>query len=94
MKFCQFNLTHSLSPNSVTFEEGTGVKVNRSQSGMLLLTSSAPSKGKLLEVNTDHPPHQPSVSLVEVRWSKPVRETSEGELHLVGCRRTFGPFHY
>jgi hypothetical protein len=85
---------HSLSPNSVMVEEGVGVKVNQSQSGMLLLTSSALPKGKLLEVHTDGTATRPAFSMVEVRWSKPIRNSSEGQLHLVGCRRTFGPSHY
>jgi hypothetical protein len=91
---CRLSMMHPLSHDAVLFEEGTGVTVNHSQSGMLLLMSSAPAKGKLLEVHTRGFSLRPACSLVEVRWTKPVRESSEGLLHLVGCRLTFGPSRY
>jgi len=87
MKPCRVSLMHPLGPNAIVFEEGAGVKVNQSPSGVLLLASFAPPQGKLLEVNTEGTFLKSSVSLVEVQWSKPVRKTSEGHLHLIGCRK-------
>jgi len=91
IKPCQFSLVHSLNLDSVVFQEWTGVIVNQSMSGMLLQAGSALPHGKLLEVVTDEAWLHPSVSVVEVQWSKPVPKTSEGQLHLVGCRKTFPP---
>lgn len=87
MKPCRVSLMHPLGPNAIVFEEGAGVKVNQSPSGVLLLASFAPPQGKLLEVSTEETFQKASVSLVEVQWSKPVRKTSEGQLHLIGCRK-------
>jgi len=89
MKPCRVSLMHPLGPNSIVIEEGTGVTVNQSPSGALLLASFAPTQGKLLEVSTEGTFLKSSVSLVEVQWSKLVCETSEGQLHLVGCRKAF-----
>ena len=90
---CDFALTHALGPNDALIEEGTGVTVNMSRSGMQLLLGLAPRTGQLLEVHF-RGKLQRSVSLVEVRWTKPVRQASQGQLHLVGCRLTFGPSRY
>jgi hypothetical protein len=89
MRPCRVSLMHPLGPNSIVFEEGAGVTVNQSRSGVMLLASLAPPQGKLLEVSTDGTFLKPSVSLVEVQWSKLVRETSKGQLHLLGCRKAF-----
>ena len=89
MKPCRVSLMHPLGPNSIVIEEGTGVTVNQSPSGALLLASFAPTQGKLLEVSTEGTFLKSSVSLVEVQWSKLVCETSEGQLHLIGCRKAF-----
>jgi hypothetical protein len=89
MKPCRVSLMHPLGPNSIVFEEGAGVTVNQSPSGVPLLASFAPPQGKLLEVSTTGTFLRSSVSLVEVQWSKLVRETSEGQLHLIGCRKAF-----
>jgi len=90
---CEFALTHASKPDGVLIEEGTGVTVNMSRSGMQLLLGLAPRTGQLLEVHVGGKV-QRSVSLVEVRWTKAVREDSQGQLHLVGCRLTFGPSRY
>jgi hypothetical protein len=93
-KSCQLSLMHSWNPGSVVCEEWTGVMVNQSKSGMLLWAPSALPPGKLLEVMTDETSLTHSVSMVEVRWSQLVRSTSEGQLHLVGCRKTLPSFQY
>jgi hypothetical protein len=87
MKPCQIGLMHPLGPNSIVFEEGTGMTVNHSKSGILLLAMFAPPQGRLLEVRTEGSFLKSSVSLVEVRWSKLVRENAEGQLHLLGCHK-------
>jgi len=91
---CQLGIMQAIDPTDAVFEEQVGVTVNQSSSGMQLLLGSAPQKGKLLEVHVDAKGLKPSFSLVEVRWSKLVRKTADGELYLVGCRLSFGPSTY
>jgi hypothetical protein len=74
-------------------EEGHGTAVNDSPTGMRLLLGVAPSKGQLLEIQTDDQTLQRPVCLVEVCWTKPLREDAEEALYLVGCRQNFGSTH-
>jgi hypothetical protein len=90
---CDFALTHASNPAEVICEEGAGMTVNVSPSGMQLLLGVAPACGQVLEVHLGSTLHQ-SVSLVEVRWTKPVRADLRDQLHLVGCRLTFGPLRF
>jgi hypothetical protein len=91
---CQLGLMQPGDHDEAMFEEQTGVLVNESRSGMLLMLGSSPPEGKLIEVHTGGTSLRPFFSLVEVRWSKPIRNTSEGDLYLVGCRMSFGPSSY
>jgi len=93
-KYCRLSLMHSLIPDSMVFQEWNSVTVNQSTSGMLLWADSVLPQGKLLEVVIDETSRAHSVSLVEVQWSRLVRYTSEGQLHLVGCRKTFPSLQY
>ena len=90
---CEFAMTHALDTERILIEEGTGLTVNVSRSGMRLMLGVAPRIGQLLEVHRGGLLHR-SVSLVEVRWTKPVRTDAQGQLHLIGCRLTFGPSRY
>lgn len=91
---CDFALTHASDPDEVICEEGAGMTVNVSRSGMQLLMGVAPARGQVLEVHLGSSGVNQSVSLVEVRWTKPVRADLQDQLHLVGCRLTFGPLRY
>jgi len=90
---CKFAMTHAVEPDRILIEEGAGITVNLSRSGMRLMLGVAPTVGQLLEVHRGGL-LQRSVSLVEVRWTKPVRTDAQGQLHLIGCRLTFGPSRY
>lgn len=78
-------------------EEGYGTAVNDSPTGMRLLLDVAPSKGQLLEIQTDDRTLDHPVCLVEVCWTKPLRENiqedAQEELYLVGCRQSSGSTH-
>jgi hypothetical protein len=93
-KYCRLSLMHSVNPGSMVFQEWNSVTVNQSASGMMLWADSVLPPGKLMEVVINDTSHVHSVSLVEVQWSILVRYTSEGQLHLVGCRKTFPSFRY
>jgi hypothetical protein len=86
---CTYGLTRSVDRNGTILEEGYGTAVNDSSTGLRLLLSIAPSKGQILEVQTSHSTRGRAICLVEVCWTKPLREDEEGALYLVGCRLNF-----
>jgi len=90
---CTYGLTRSVDRDGVILEEGQGTAVNDSSTGMRLLLGLAPSKGQLLEVQTGQSTRERTICLLEVCWTKPLREDAEGTLYLVGCRQKFGPTH-
>jgi hypothetical protein len=94
MRPCTFGMMHSTDGGVATLVEGEGTVVNDSATGMRLLLGMAPPAGKLLEIQTDQSLLKHSVYLVEVCWTKPVREDAQGHLYLVGCRLMFGPSLY
>jgi hypothetical protein len=79
---------------AAVIETGRVFTVNQSAGGMLLLMSRVPDEGQCVELHSMPILGQRTAYLLEVRWTKPVRIESEGELYLVGCQRTFGPCHY
>ena len=79
----------SVDRDGAILEEGCGTAVNDSPTGMRLLLSVAPSKGQLLEIQTDDRTLEHPICLVEVCWTKPLREDAEEALYLVGCRQNF-----
>ncbi len=91
---CTFALMQSTDPGVTTLEEGKGTAINDSSAGMRLLLGIAPPGGQLLEIQTVQSLLKRSIYLVEVCWTKPVREDAQGRLYLVGCRLMFGPAVY
>ena len=90
---CTYGLTRSVDRDGAILEEGHGTAVNDSPTGMRLLLGVAPSKGQLLEIQTGHSTLGRAICLVEVCWTKPLREDEQGALYLVGCRLNFGATH-
>ena len=87
---CTYGLKRSVNHNGTSLEEGYGTAVNDSPTGMRLLLDVAPSKGQLLEIQTDDRTLERPIRLVEVCWTKPLREDAQEELYLVGCRQNVG----
>ena len=87
---CTYGLMRSVDRDGVILEEGHGTEVNDSLTGMRLLLGIAPSRGQLLEIHTGHSTHEHAICLVDVCWTKSLREDAEGALYLVGCRQNFG----
>jgi hypothetical protein len=86
---CTYGLMRSVNRDGTIPEEGHGTAVNDSPTGMRLLLGVAPSKGQILEVQTSRSTLGRAICLVEVCWTKPLREDAEGALYLVGCRLNF-----
>ena len=83
----------SVDRDSAILEEGHGTAVNDSPTGMRLLLGVAPSKGQILEIQTSHSTLGLAICLVEVCWTKPLRNDAQEALYLVGCRLSFGTTH-
>ncbi|HEY6973497.1 MAG TPA: hypothetical protein VI359_04250 [Nitrospiraceae bacterium] len=94
MRLCTFGMMHATERGVVTLEEGEGTVVDDSGTGMRLLLGIAPLEKQLLEIQTVQSFLKRSIYLVEVCWTKPVREDAQGRLFLVGGRLLFGPSHY
>ena len=90
---CTYGFMRSVDRDVAIREEGRGTAVNDSPTGMRLLLGVAPSKGQLLEIQTNDRTLARSISLVEVCWTKPLREDTQETLYLVGCRQSFGTTH-
>lgn len=90
---CTYGLMRSVDRDGVTLEEGRGTAMNESLTGISLLLGIAPPKGKLLEIQITHTTFRRGVYLVEVCWTKPLREEAQGMLCLVGCRLKFITMH-
>jgi hypothetical protein len=90
MSPCTYGLMRSIDRDGVTLEEGCGTAVNDSPGGMRLLLGIAPSKGQCLEIQADDRTLMRAVYLVDVCWTKLLREEAQGALYLVGCRLNFG----
>lgn len=88
---CTYGYMRSVDRNGMILDEGHGTAVNDSQTGVRLLLSVAPPKGQILEIQTGHLILGRAICLVEVCWTKPLRNDERESLHLVGCRLSFGP---
>ncbi len=86
---CTYGLMRSVDRDGVMLEEGYGTAVNDSRTGVRLLLGVAPSKGQILEIQTNHSTLGRATCLVEVCWTKPLRSNEEEALYLVGCRMNF-----
>ncbi len=90
---CTYGLLRSVDRDGAILQEGQGTAVNDSPTGMRLLLGVAPSKGQLLEIQTNDQTLERAICLVEVCWTKPLQQDAQGALYLVGCRQNFGTTH-
>lgn len=88
---CTYGFMRSVDRDGVVLEEGHGTAVNDSPTGVRLLLCVAPSIGQILEIQTVHMALGYAICLVEVCWTKPLRNHEGEALYLVGCRLSFGP---
>ncbi|HEU4685475.1 MAG TPA: hypothetical protein VFS39_13300 [Nitrospira sp.] len=91
---CSYEASESSGDQAPVTQTGEAVALDRSQDGMLLLMDQAPAPTKLLEVHTSQSLGRKTLLVFDVRWVKPINVPSVGQYYLVGCRRTFGPYHY
>ena len=67
----------STDHNGAIREERYGTAVNDSPTGMRLLLGVVPTKGQVLEIQTDDRTLDHPVCLVEVCWTKPLQEDTQ-----------------
>ena len=91
---CTYQMVEHLGGEALVIETGQAISVNRSVGGMLFMMSHAPEADRYLEVHTHPVVGRRTAYLMQVRWTKPVRNGANGGLVLVGCRRMFGPYQY
>lgn len=91
---CSYEVLEAIEEESVVIEQGEAFVLNRSTEGMLLLMGQARHAKQLIEVHTPRSGWGRAANVFEVRWTRPVQVESFGNLHLIGCRRIFGPCHY
>jgi hypothetical protein len=91
---CTYEASEIPGEESVASHIGEAVALDHSQEGMLLLMEKPPTPTKMLEIHTPHTLGRKTLLVFDVRWVKPLQVPSLGECYLVGCRRTFGPYHY
>ena len=71
-------------------QQGRVFTLNRSAHGALLLMGDAPREHQLIQLYSTRLGWRRSTMVYQVRWTRPLRVTSNGELFLVGCRLTIG----
>jgi hypothetical protein len=93
-QICTYEASESLAEKPPVTQIGEAVALDHSQEGMLLLMEHAPTPTKLLEVHTSQSLGRKTLLVFDVRWVKSVQVPLVGQYYIVGCRRTFGPYHY
>ena len=83
-----YELCECRDGGTVTVQQGQALSLNRSAHGILLLMSAAPRVTQLVELYNAQLGWRRSTMVYEVRWSRPLRVESQGDLFLVGCRLT------
>lgn len=91
---CTYEASENPGEEAVASQVGEAVALDQSQDGMLLLMEKPPTPTKMLEIHTPHNLGRKTLLVFDVRWVKPLQVPSLGQCYLVGCRRTFGPYHY
>ena len=93
-QMCSYEVIEAIEGKSVVIEQGEALVLNRSTEGILLFMGQAPHEKQLIEVHRLRSGWGQAVNVFEIRWTKPVRVESLGDLYLVGCQRIFGSCHY
>ena len=90
-RMCSYEVLEAIEEKSAVIRQGEAFALNRSKEGILLLMGRAPHAKQLIEVQTPRFGWDRTVNVFETRWATPIQVESLGNLHLVGCQRTFGP---
>lgn len=87
---CAYELCASGGGGAATIQQGQAFTLNRSARGILLLMGDAPRVNQLIGIHNAALGWRRSTMVYQVRWTRPLRVESQGDLFLVGCRQVTG----
>ena len=87
---CAYELCESGGAGAATIQQGQAFTLNRSAHGILLLMGNAPRVNQLIGIHNAELGWRRSTMVYQVRWTRPLRVESQGDLFLVGCRQVTG----
>ena len=87
---CAYELCASGGGGTATIQQGQAFTLNRSAHGILLLMGDAPRVNQLIGIHNAALGWRRSTMVYQVRWTRPLRVESQGDLFLVGCRQVTG----
>ena len=87
---CEYELCELGGDRGATIQQGQAFTLNRSAHGILLLMGDAPRVDQLIGIHNARLGWRRSTMVYQVRWTRPFRVESQGDLFLVGCRQITG----
>lgn len=87
---CVYEICESGGSSAATIQQGQAFTLNRSAHGVLLLMGAAPRVNRLVGIYNARLGWRRSTMVYQVRWTRPLRVESQGDLFLVGCRQVTG----
>jgi hypothetical protein len=87
---CVYEICESGGRGVATIQQGQVFTLNRSAHGILLLMGDAPRVDQLIDIHNGQLGWRRSTMVYQVRWTRPLRVESQGDLFLVGCRQVTG----
>ncbi len=87
---CAYEICESGEVGAATIQQGQAFTLNRSAHGILLLMGDVPQVNQLIGIHNARLGWQRSTMVYQVRWARPLRVESQGDLFLVGCRQVTG----
>jgi hypothetical protein len=85
-----YETCESSGGGAATIQQGQAFTLNRSAHGILLLMGDVPQVDQLIGINNAQLGWRRSTMVYQVRWTRPLRVESQGDLFLVGCRQVTG----
>jgi hypothetical protein len=87
---CAYEICESGGGGVATVQQGQAFTLNRSAHGILLLMGDVPHVNQLIGIYNVRLGWRRSTMVYQVRWTRPLRVESQGDLFLVGCRQVTG----
>lgn len=82
---CAYEICESGEGDALAVQRGQVFTLNRSEHGVLLLMGEGPRVNQLIQVSRFRLGWRRSSMVYRVRWTRPLRVSSQDELFLVGC---------
>ena len=89
---CSYVMLEALDGKTFLICEGEAVILNISSLGMLLLMNEEPHREQIVEVRVSGSKTGPTVSLLEVSWTRQVLGEADSKRYAVEGKFLFGPY--